>query len=355
MREDFEASISSLEGTGEKKETLDAKDQEEGEGAEVQEEGPEGAGEEKGGGEEHQGGRDDGGGAKAAADTEDSIGDGEREHEKTDLASRAPAGWTPAERELWADLPPAVQARVAKREQQINLALQDGAVNRKAGEGFKSVTDRYARVIAMEGVTDPLDGFEKLMQSVAVMRLGTPEQKARKIADFIKGYGVPIEMLDEVLSQDQGGQAGVPNPVAQMMDRRMAPMEKLLQRIEHADRERSQQSQNKATGDVNDFAQGHEFFADVQADMADLLEMAANRGQLMTMEQAYDKALTLSPEISDVRRQRAEQSGHAAAKETLAAKRKASGSIHGSKGGAADTGGGDTLRSQLEHAWGGDQ
>ena len=44
----------------------------------------------------------------------------------------------------------------------------------------------------------------------------------------------------------------------------------------------------------------NEFYNDVRSDMADLLDMAANRGRQMSMQDAYNTACAAHPQISKV-------------------------------------------------------
>lgn len=89
---------------------------------------------------------------------------------------------------------------------------------------------------------------------------------------------------------------------------------------------------------------GHWFYKDVSGDMADLLDMAGNRGYQMSMEEAYEKACKIHPEVSkimDSRRQVASLSG----------KRKAATSIAGSPGGPGGVDAPKTLHDTLSMAW----
>jgi hypothetical protein len=47
-----------------------------------------------------------------------------------------------------------------------------------------------------------------------------------------------------------------------------------------------------------------EFFADVKDEMADIIELAAKHGRTITPRQAYEKAVSLHPEVSKVVEQR---------------------------------------------------
>ncbi len=267
---------------------------------------------------------------------------------------KAPTSWPPAAREGWKELPEPVRAQVAKREREIALALEDGKINRKTGENFKSVVDKYAQVMAAEDVQDPIQGVEKLMQSVSVLRMGTPEQKAMKIAHFIKGYGVPIEVLDGILAGDGAAApiAGqVADPTTQLIDQRLAPVNELLSKIENAEKQRNFENNQKMIDEVKQFSAANEFYEDVKKDMADLVDIAANRGDTMSLEDAYNKACAMHPEVSKVLEQRRQNEALIGQQETVNAKREAASSITGDQGGTPQRNGSLSLRDQIEEAF----
>ena len=66
---------------------------------------------------------------------------------------------------------------------------------------------------------------------------------------------------------------------------------------------------------------------DVSADMADLLDFYAARGENLSIQEAYDKACAMNPEILAVKKSRETQ-------QTLASKKAAATSIHGTRGGS---------------------
>ena len=282
----------------------------------------------------------------AQADSGGSASDGEH--------GKAPAGWTPAERELWAELPDSVRARVSKREKEISDGLNDQVENRKLGQRYNDIASNYQATFAAEGfANNPADAVEGLVKVVTGLRFGSPEQKAQQIAGFIKTYGVDISMLDGMLA----GAAPSPeqqqnNQMQDMMDQRMAPVNQLLERINQAQTDRNSATNQQAGTDVNAFSEQAEFINDVRMDMADMMDMAAQRGQNMTLQQAYDKACAINPEISKVMADRVENDRIMGNNQTVQQKMNAASSIHGEQGG---TGGGSedlSLRDMISAGFG---
>jgi hypothetical protein len=79
-------------------------------------------------------------------------------------------------------------------------------------------------------------------------------------------------------------------------------------------------------------------------DMADLMDMAAKRGQAMSMEQAYEKAVLMHPQISQIISARSSQG-------SMQNKRRAASSVSGSLGGPGGHSEPDSTRAAIEDAW----
>jgi hypothetical protein len=270
----------------------------------------------------------------AAADGDDAksgLGDDEQSLE----GAKAPESWSPSAREGWGDLPDDVKQQITKRENEINKSLNEGAVHRKTGAAFQGIADRYAQVIAAEGASDALTGVEELVKTVATLRMGSPAQKAEKIAGFIAHYGIDINTLDDILSAQVSGQPNVdPNdPVAAMINERFKPMDDFLAQQGQTQRQAQFQKNQDAINEVVTFKQDAEFYNDVQHDMADMVEMAERRGVNMPLQEAYDKACALNPQIAGVLAKRVADEKLIGNGKDLEAKRDASSSIAGKQAG----------------------
>ena len=242
---------------------------------------------------------------------------------------KAPASWQPEAREGWANLPEGIRQEIHKREGEINKALMDGSENRKQGQKFSDITSRYASVIAAEGVTDPIQGFEAMMRTMSELRMGTPQQKAMKIAQFINGYGVSVEILDQILSGQstpQGGNGATP-PGMEYIDQKLAPVNDLLSRLSAQERQQNYQRNQEFLTEVQNFSAANEFYNDVKNDMADMVEMAEKRNYTMPLAEAYAKACALNPQVSAVMAERAKTDQLAHGGATLTAKRNAGSSL----------------------------
>lgn len=265
----------------------------------------------------------------------------------TEAADKPPLGWSPANREHWGKLDPSVKQQISKREREVEEVLRTSAESRKLADTFNSTINPYKAMMAAEGAGDPMQAVTGLLNTAAMLKMGTPEQKAQRISQLIQHYGVDIETLDTVLS-GQIPQNAPEDAVQRAINERLAPMEQMFSTFKERQQSSMQENQSKVDNEISSFGAKAEFFNDVRLDMADVLDMAAKRGINMTLQQAYDKACNLHPEISGVIAQRKQQND-------LGIKKKTSNSLlNGTLGGEVNNSAHNSLRDALESAWSGD-
>ena len=135
-----------------------------------------------------------------------------------------------------------------------------------------------------------------------------------------------------------------------MIDQRMAPVNDLLGQFQHQQQAGHQQQVQQANSEVAAFGKNAEFLNDVRHDMADLVDMAHGRGQTMTLQDAYNKACALNPQIAQVLEERATTAKLMGDQNTLASKRNAASSLSGRRAGNGG-GGAMDMRSAISDAW----
>lgn len=232
----------------------------------------------------------------------------------------APTGWSVGAREHWAATPPAVQQEVQRREYEMARYVNDTAPARQLGERFFQAVQPFMPTIQAEGV-DPLTAVTNLMQVSTRLRMGTPGEKAATIAQIVQAYGVDIQALDSALAgQPLPAQAqGVdPNYVQQAVQQALAPLYQAAQQRQY---QVAQQADGAARTELQAFAADpkNRFFNDLRESMADMIEVAQRQGYDLSLEDAYQRAGLLHPEISKV--MMAERQGVNAHQLTQAAQR----------------------------------
>ena len=218
---------------------------------------------------------------------------------------------------------------------------------RRVFDHMSELQNKYAPALQAEGV-DVIQATENLMGMAATMRFGTPLEKAQTAAQIINTYGVDILALDHsAVAAAAAAAAGASDAQQPPRDPRV---DQLFQRLEQAQRQRIEQSEQAAAQEVESFGQSKEFFNDVREDMADLLEVAAKRGLELSLEDAYTRACHLQPEIRKVldARAAAEQAG--TRKGSTQRAKKAASSVHGKPAAAPSATGPQSLRAAIEEA-----
>ena len=242
---------------------------------------------------------------------------------------KAPASWSPKAREAWDKLPPEAKAQIAKREAEINNGLQIASTARKVADQLNRTIAPFKDSLMQAGYTDPMQAIGSVLAAEKTLRTGNQQQKALQVANMIQQFGVDIATLDGVLSgRPQQPGSNVSLDIESLLAERLAPVEQMLARQAEEKQIQEYRTQQEAVGAVEAFGSQSDkapYFNDVRGDMADLLDLAAQRGQVMTLEQAYHKACAIHPEISEIMdRQRQEQTTMANANK-LAGKQKAAG------------------------------
>ena len=292
----------------------------------------------------------------AGADTKDGG-----QHSEEQPAVGAPTGdakppidWTPELREEWAGLPAGVKSQIVARENQMAQAMQGTAQARSIAQEFTGVANQYGSVMAAEGVKNPVQMFDNVMRTVSELRMGTPQQKANRMAELITNYGIDLTTLDGALSNSVRGKPAATDPNSQfeqLLEQKMAPVNDMMRQLAGMQQNKQVQSQQSAVNEVNEFAQGAEFLADVRHDVADLMDLATRQGREMPLKEAYDKACAMNPQIADVLSKRAEQERLTGNQRTMANKRNAGSSLApGNPSGQATTPTGN-LYDAISAAW----
>jgi hypothetical protein len=273
------------------------------------------------------------------------------QNQQAQTALKAPISWKPEAREEWAKAPPAIQQEALRREREITDTLRTTAEARHFHTQFQQIVAPVEHMMRAEN-TSPLQAFQNLMQTAVVLRQGTPQQKAQLAVEIITQHGIDIEQLDNLLSARYSGRQAAPqNDVLALIDQRLQPFQQYLntqqQQIQQAQQREMMALQEETTNFLND--PQFEFANDLAPDIADILELAANRGQKISLQDAYNRATMLHPTISGIIQRR--NAGQNAANDSEAAirARRAAASISDNGAPSRDSGNDDSedIRSAL--------
>lgn len=243
---------------------------------------------------------------------------------------KAPASWSAKAREAWANMPSEAQAEVTKREREVNKVLHDSANARRAVQELNQVLAPHAQRLMNAGVQSPIQAIGQLLQTEGHLRQGDSITKAHTIATLIKRYGVDIQTLDAVLSNEPAPQHPAGNPdLDALLNQKLAPFNEFMSQQRAYAQHAEENARQQAALAVQQFCEGKEFIGEVREDMADRIDIAAKHGRQMTLDEAYDIACKYHPEVSKILMDRERQHAMQAQAERTQAKRNAAVSITG--------------------------
>ena len=294
---------------------------------------------------------------KTAADVRAKVAAEEARQHRID---RAPQSWKKEAKGEWAALPLHIRQEVHKREAEINRVLAQAAPERQIAEQFKQVVTPFMASIQARGI-DPVTATKNLFEADHKLSNGHPRDRAQYMAQLIVEYGISVEDLDSALApmmnggraQQQAASQGGPDIQAliqQQLNQALAP---ILQERQQAQQRAAQEVEH--TVESMSLDPKYPMFDEVRLDMADLIDISAKRGVVLSLDEAYSRAVRANPDTyGQLERQStvsAATQAHQAAMRAKAAGSSISGAPAG--GGGQANGGDGSLRGAIEAAFGG--
>ena len=206
---------------------------------------------------------------------------------------RPPSSWKPKAREGWANLPLEVREEIIRREENHNV----GAA--KLQEQFAPLKElqQYMAPVINElnqlGVS-PQQHLDRVLGAERVLRTADLPTRFEALMGIADDYGIPLrDIINKSVGQEvlQSPQPGMVIP------------EEIRSELAEIRAWREGQEQTIINNEVESFGSNLEFFGDVRVHMAELLE----RGVASDLQDAYDKAIWMNPEIREVMQSRMAQ------------------------------------------------
>lgn len=211
------------------------------------------------------------------------------------VTDKAPQSWKPAIREHWGKIPAEARAEIKRIDLEVQRTLSQTANVRKFANDFANVVNPFAHIIKAQAST-PLQAVHNLMTTAAGLVQGSQPQKAAILAEIIQNYGVDLEVLDDYLSKNWDPKQGLKKPQLEAPPAWAQPVFSFMQTVEQQRAAHEERVKQDADAQI-EAATSKPFFDDLRDDIADVMEIATKRGLVMTIDQAYDKAVRLRPDI----------------------------------------------------------
>lgn len=278
-------------------------------------------------------------------------------------ALKAPATWKPAVREFWEKLDPLVREEVLRRESEIARALTETGDARRFHREMSETLTPFNHLLTLGGLT-PSQNIKALLSTVNNLRLGSPAQRSEILAQLVMDYGADLPALDSALARrlgkggaprggGNGGGAGTDIDAA--IQRHLSPLIAPLQEFAKGREATQKQEDARIEAELQAFVADpkNEFVNDVLQEMADLMGVYSGRGVKLSLQDAYQKAIMLHPDISKILSQRQIDAAAKKKAEEAAAALQAGASVSSSTGAASLPAAGDgaDLRKTLEAAF----
>lgn len=256
--------------------------------------------------------------------------------------AKPPANMKARLRETWANVPKEFQEEFHRLNVEAKKALDTSSQARRTAEAFQQTVQPYMPF--MQG--EPMQVVGNLLQTAVQLQTAPPAHKAALVAQIIKGYGVDVNALADILEGQQP--AAQPQQPQQFRDPRF---DQFMGHLQQMQAQRGSKIQQEAAGELEKFASKAEFLEDVREEMADLMEAARKRGRTLTLEDAYERACILNPEVRPLYEQRKQVQTQANARASTQAARAASSSVRHEPTAPTQSAGGQSLRDSIEAAW----
>ncbi len=262
---------------------------------------------------------------------------------------KAPLSWKPAAKEHWAKLPPEIRSEISRRETEMQRFVSQNDHHRRFSESFAKVVQPFQHLIQAQNST-PLQSVRNLMTTTAMLMTGTQQQKAEIVREIIGNYNVDIGLLDQMLA-GQAPQQRNDNSLPPALHNALQPVYGFMNEIKQAREASEQRKMEQAQREIDESAD-LPFFDDLREDIADIMEISAKRNIEVNIKQAYEKALALRPDISEIltKRKAAEDAKKFGTRQPRS--RRVASTLTGAPAGPAGNGKiPQNRREQLEAAW----
>ena len=198
----------------------------------------------------------------------------------------------------WEKAPPELRQAIAQREADFERGINTYKSRDAEAKAITDLFQPYEWMLRNENAT-PATAIAPLLQTAALLRTGTPQQKSQAVAQMIQQFQIP---LDQVASHFNGQ----PQPQDNHYNQLAQQVQQLTQHITQSQYEAQKQNESRALSVIQQFAAdpANAHFEAVQDRMLTLLQAPNILGDTGLMSEreklqlAYDTAIRLDPAIS---------------------------------------------------------
>ena len=197
----------------------------------------------------------------------------------------------------WEKAPHELLSAVNQREADYEKGIAQYKTRDAEAKSITDLFEPYQWMLRNEGAT-PQTAIAPLLQTAAILRTGSPAQKAQSVAQVMQQFGIPLEHIQQLFSGEAPQQDNQYNHLAQQV-------QQLTQHISNSQHQQNQQNNARVHSEIAKFAGNPAFthFEALQPKMITLLENPGILGDISNLSDgeklkvAYDVALRLDDTI----------------------------------------------------------
>jgi len=224
---------------------------------------------------------------------------------------RPPASWRKDFHDVWQKADPKMQEYAWQREEQMRAGVEPLLAKAQFADTMQEAIEPYLPTIQGMGLT-PEKAVSALMQADFTLRTAPPQQKMQLFAQLAQSYGINLGAMGA------NPQAAPQNSVDPLVWQLQNELNNVRGEVMGWKQQQEMQQNQQLLGEINQFSLKADHFEEVRPTMIQLLQS----GMAETLEQAYDKAIRLNPDLFEQvsKAQQAEQAAKQAKEYNRAAK-----------------------------------
>jgi hypothetical protein len=224
---------------------------------------------------------------------------------------RPPASWRKDFHEVWQKADPKMQEYAWQREEQMRAGVEPLLAKAQFADTMQEAIEPYLPTIQGMGLT-PEKAVSALMQADYTLRTAPAQQKMQLFAQLAQSYGINLGAMGA------NPQAAPQNSVDPLVWQLQNELNNVRGEVMGWKQQQEMQQNQQLLGEINQFSLKADHFEEVRPTMIQLLQS----GMAETLEQAYDKAIRLNPDLFEQvsKAQQAEQAAKQAKEYNRAAK-----------------------------------
>ena len=224
---------------------------------------------------------------------------------------RPPASWKKDYHDVWQKADPKMQEYAWQREEQMRAGVEPLLAKAQFADTMQETIAPYLPTIQGMGLT-PEKAVSALMQADYTLRTAPAQQKMQLFAQLAQSYGINLGAMGA------NPQAAPQNSVDPLVWQLQNELNNVRGEVMGWKQQQEMQQNQQLLGEINQFSLKADHFEEVRPTMIQLLQS----GMAETLEQAYDKAIRLNPDLFEQvsKAQQAEQAAKQAKEYNRAAK-----------------------------------